>query len=66
MFISTSWIRRLVFDRETGKPKGYGFCEFEGKCFAQLVKGPKCTLTSSILCILLRSRDSSLGSTKSE
>lgn len=20
---------RLVFDRETGKPKGYGFCEFE-------------------------------------
>lgn len=22
---------RLVFDRETGKPKGYGFCEFAGK-----------------------------------
>ncbi|KAH8118548.1 hypothetical protein DFH11DRAFT_682195 [Phellopilus nigrolimitatus] len=21
-------IRRLVFDRETGKPRGYGFCEF--------------------------------------
>ena len=21
---------RLVFDRETGKPKGYGFCEFAG------------------------------------
>lgn len=20
----------LVFDRDTGKPKGYGFCEFEG------------------------------------
>lgn len=22
---------RLVFDRETGKPKGYGFCEFAGE-----------------------------------
>lgn len=22
---------RLVFDRDTGKPKGYGFCEFEGE-----------------------------------
>jgi cleavage stimulation factor subunit 2 len=22
---------RLVYDRETGKPKGYGFCEFAGK-----------------------------------
>lgn len=21
---------RLVFDRETGKPRGYGFCEFSG------------------------------------
>jgi len=21
---------RLVFDRETGKPRGYGFCEFAG------------------------------------
>jgi hypothetical protein len=21
---------RLVFDRDTGKPKGYGFCEFAG------------------------------------
>lgn len=22
---------RLVFDRDTGKPKGYGFCEFAGE-----------------------------------
>jgi cleavage stimulation factor subunit 2 len=22
---------RLVFDRDTGKPKGYGFCTFAGK-----------------------------------
>lgn len=21
---------RLVFDRDTGKPRGYGFCEFAG------------------------------------
>lgn len=25
--------RRLVFDRETGKPRGYGFCEFAGDFF---------------------------------
>jgi cleavage stimulation factor subunit 2 len=24
---------RLVFDRDTGKPKGYGFCEFAGTSF---------------------------------
>lgn len=24
----TYFISRLVFDRETGKPKGYGFCEY--------------------------------------
>lgn len=23
-------LARLVFDRDTGKPKGYGFCEFAG------------------------------------
>ncbi len=23
-------LHRLVFDRETGKPKGYGFCEYAG------------------------------------
>jgi hypothetical protein len=23
-------LARLVFDRETGKPRGYGFCEFAG------------------------------------
>lgn len=22
-------LRRLVYDRETGKPKGYGFCEYQ-------------------------------------
>lgn len=22
---------RLIFDNDTGKPKGYGFCEFEGE-----------------------------------
>lgn len=22
---------RLVYDRESGKPKGYGFCEFQDK-----------------------------------
>jgi cleavage stimulation factor subunit 2 len=25
-------LERLVFDRETGKPRGYGFCEFAGTC----------------------------------
>ncbi|PWN37393.1 uncharacterized protein FA14DRAFT_141600 [Meira miltonrushii] len=30
---------RLVFDRETGKPKGYGFCEFEdGETAASAVR----------------------------
>ena len=24
-------IIRLVYDRESGKPKGYGFCEFQDK-----------------------------------
>lgn len=24
----SSTIYRIVYDRETGKPKGYGFCEF--------------------------------------
>ena len=23
----------LVFDRDTGKPKGYGFCEFAGQFY---------------------------------
>ncbi len=23
------YILRLVFDRDTGKPKGYGFCEYK-------------------------------------
>lgn len=27
---SRSLFSRLVFDRDTGKPKGYGFCEFSG------------------------------------
>ena len=25
----SSFIHRLVIDRETGKPKGYGFCEYK-------------------------------------
>ena len=28
--LSYSLRARLVFDRETGKPRGYGFCEFAG------------------------------------
>jgi cleavage stimulation factor subunit 2 len=28
--LSYSLPTRLVFDRETGKPRGYGFCEFAG------------------------------------
>ena len=29
-----SYLRhRLVFDRDTGKPKGYGFCEFAGQLY---------------------------------
>lgn len=27
--ILSSSPRRLVYDRETGKPKGYGFCEYQ-------------------------------------
>jgi len=37
LFMSSVWgplaqcdLLRLVFDRETGKPRGYGFCEFAG------------------------------------
>lgn len=30
-FMSDTWFHssRLVYDRETGKPKGYGFCEYQ-------------------------------------
>ncbi|TFK53142.1 hypothetical protein OE88DRAFT_1807033 [Heliocybe sulcata] len=28
---------RLVFDRETGKPRGYGFCEFTGTYYLEFV-----------------------------
>lgn len=27
--LPSSFIHRLVIDRETGKPKGYGFCEYK-------------------------------------
>lgn len=27
--ITESFYYRLVYDRETGKPKGYGFCEYK-------------------------------------
>lgn len=27
--IAPSAVARLVYDRETGKPKGYGFCEYQ-------------------------------------
>ncbi|KAL6065566.1 hypothetical protein STEG23_005108 [Scotinomys teguina] len=26
---TSTWAPRLVYDRETGKPKGYGFCEYQ-------------------------------------
>ncbi|PKU35148.1 hypothetical protein llap_14547 [Limosa lapponica baueri] len=29
MAVLSSSLRRLVYDRETGKPKGYGFCEYQ-------------------------------------
>jgi hypothetical protein len=28
--VTNASFSRLVFDRETGKPRGYGFCEFAG------------------------------------
>jgi hypothetical protein len=37
---------RLVFDRETGKPRGYGFCEFAGIRVSPL---PPTSLDSGIL-----------------
>jgi cleavage stimulation factor subunit 2 len=30
LVLLASYPTRLVFDRETGKPRGYGFCEFAG------------------------------------
>lgn len=39
--IAKTGYHRLVFDRETGKPRGYGFCEFAG------MSEPKQTLKSS-------------------
>ena len=30
LFFQSQLRSRLVFDRETGKPRGYGFCEFAG------------------------------------
>ena len=30
---------RLVYDRETGKPKGYGFCEFAGSYYVPQISG---------------------------
>lgn len=27
--LSVNFCYRLVYDRETGKPKGYGFCEYQ-------------------------------------
>lgn len=29
VFSSNIFFYRLVYDRETGKPKGYGFCEYK-------------------------------------
>lgn len=29
VFLSNDFFYRLVYDRETGKPKGYGFCEYK-------------------------------------
>ena len=28
----------LVFDRDTGKPKGYGFCEFAGQFYPKYAR----------------------------
>ena len=32
--MGSTLVYRLVFDRDTGKPKGYGFCEFAGTLFS--------------------------------
>ena len=29
LFCLSFYLHRLVYDRETGKPKGYGFCEYQ-------------------------------------
>lgn len=29
LIVMTIFAFRLVYDRETGKPKGYGFCEYQ-------------------------------------
>ena len=34
------WPLRLVYDRETGKPKGYGFCEFAGIYLRAIISWP--------------------------
>lgn len=41
---------RLVFDRETGKPRGYGFCEFAGTYFffKLLLRGASSSVWSDV------------------
>ncbi|KAJ8521511.1 hypothetical protein ONZ45_g1817 [Pleurotus djamor] len=40
---------RLVFDRDTGKPKGYGFCEFAGTDFFLVFSKFPTSSASSVL-----------------
>jgi hypothetical protein len=40
---------RLVFDRETGKAKGYGFCEFAGD-FTLLLRVSYASIKSDVYC----------------
>lgn len=41
------FVHRLVYDRETGKPKGYGFCEYNDTETAQ-----SALVTSTIMILM--------------
>jgi hypothetical protein len=40
MLPGLSFAFRLVYDRETGKPRGYGFCEFAGTIYSFCERNP--------------------------